>query len=72
MHTTVSELMKELAELPADQEVPPDLLLHALPSRFELSYVEAALSQWSEIGESYGRDFHPEVDVFMALLYDVL
>ena len=73
MHTTtVGELIEELAGLPADQEVPADLLLHALPSRYELSYVEAALSQWSETAETYGGGLNPEVDAFVALLQDVL
>lgn len=69
---TVAELTKELAGLPADQEVPATLLLSYLPRNIELSYVEAALSQWRETAESYGRDCHPEVDAFLRAVYEVL
>lgn len=70
--TTVAELTKKLAGLPAEQEVPATLLLSSLPSRIELSYVEAALSQWRETAESYGSGCHPEVDAFLAAVYEVL
>lgn len=70
--STAGELVQELDHLPPDEEVPADLLLQALPSRFELSYVESALTQWSEIAEMYGRDAHPEVDAFLRAVRDVL
>ena len=59
---TVRELADELSTLDPDEEVPTDLLLR--PLNLELSYVEAALSQWFEIAEMFGRTDDPEVKRF--------
>jgi hypothetical protein len=68
----VGELKHELATLASDEPAPADLLLAALEGRVDWSYIQSALSEWSEIAAVFGRENNFEVDQFLCLLSEVL